>query len=256
MLELKRQFLIEPVSLAVGFQVLHGCFDETLSNLESSLDLDPRRGARVEDRDATGEERGKKIDRSNGEEKLRSDGPVIPKFLQHESQVSRAPMPPHNHARKWHTLRHDQFPIFLEHPWFFVSHLPISLFLRALADRNPGEKPHCMSEVAKTQCQAWQYDCQTFPITIARLPRDGRVACPLSSFPSRRTAAPSSLIERLFGTSHLTGHIVIFANCLNVVGEIAVKQEDAALRRMSWGHTNLPRCRSGGDELPHSDKRA
>ena len=53
--------------------------------------------------------------------KLRSDGPVIPKLLQHESQVSRAPMPPHDHARRWHNLMHAQFLIYLEHPWFFVS---------------------------------------------------------------------------------------------------------------------------------------
>ena len=93
MLELKRQLLIELVSLALGFQVPHGCFDEALSNLQSGLDLDPRRGARVQDRDAAGDERGKKIDRSNGEEKLGSDRPVIPKFLQHGSQVSRALTP-------------------------------------------------------------------------------------------------------------------------------------------------------------------
>ncbi|MGH9805902.1 MAG: hypothetical protein ACRD9W_01350, partial [Terriglobia bacterium] len=61
---------------------------------------------------------------------------------------------------------------------------------------------------------------------------------------------PSSLPGGPFGTSHLIGHIVIFANCLNVVGEIAVKEEDAALRMMSWGHTNLPRCRSGGENCP------
>jgi hypothetical protein len=128
MLELKRQFLIEPISLAVRAQILDGCFDETLGYFEGSLDLDPRRGARVEDRDAAGEKRGKKIDRCHGEEKLRSDGPVIPKLLQHESQVSRAPMPPHNHARKWHTLMHAQFLIFLEHPWFFVSPYRFSCF--------------------------------------------------------------------------------------------------------------------------------
>ena len=93
MLELKRQLLIELVSLALGFQVPHGRFDEALSNLQSGLDLDPRRGARVQDRDAAGDERGKKIDRSNGEEKLGSDRPVIPKFLQHGSQVSRALTP-------------------------------------------------------------------------------------------------------------------------------------------------------------------
>ncbi len=30
-----------------------------------------------------------------------------------------------------------------------------------------------MPEVGKTQWQAWQYDCQIFPITIGRLARDG-----------------------------------------------------------------------------------
>ena len=50
--------------------------------------------------------RGKKIDRCHGEEKLSSDGPVIPKLLQHDVKVSRAPKPPHDHARRWHTLMH------------------------------------------------------------------------------------------------------------------------------------------------------
>jgi hypothetical protein len=93
MLELKRQFLVELVNLPLRAQIFDGRFDETLRHFERGFDLDPGCGARIQNRHGAGDDHGKKINRSDGYDKLRSDGPVIPKFLQHEFQVSKAPKP-------------------------------------------------------------------------------------------------------------------------------------------------------------------
>src|SRR5262245_30522081 len=97
MFELQRKLLVEVVEPTLRSEVLHGRSDEALRHFERGLDLDPGRGAGIEDGDGAGKYRREEIDHPYGDEKLRPYRPVIPELLQHASIVSttRCPLPQH-----------------------------------------------------------------------------------------------------------------------------------------------------------------
>jgi hypothetical protein len=64
-----------------------------LGDFERGLDFDARGGPRIEDRDGAGEKSGKEVDRSNRNEELRPDRPLIPQLLQHAALQSHRPWP-------------------------------------------------------------------------------------------------------------------------------------------------------------------
>src|SRR5581483_6677745 len=172
MLELERQLLVELVDLSLSAQVFDGGFDETLGDLERGLDLDPGCGARIKNGHDPRDDHGKKIDRPDRHEKLRSDRPVIPKLLQHDSkspwrQILRGRGCGHGASIK---ARHASF--LRTSPVFRLSPAAYRSSATSLC-RDAPCPCQCTPGPAQRQWQAWQYDCQIFPTTIGRVIRDG-----------------------------------------------------------------------------------